>query len=78
MLGNKFLFKINGIQWVTWFVVMQMLASKMNSCQGSWGKKVGCLGPFLFSENYLFSENFFLGVGYSVESFLLLFLLTLF
>lgn len=29
------------MQWVTLFVVMQMFASKMNSCQGSWGKKSG-------------------------------------
>lgn len=49
------------------------LSLKMNSCQGSWIKIVGCLGTFLFlkGKNYLllFFENGFLGVGCSVGRF---------
>lgn len=58
---------------MTFFCCYATLSLKMNSCQVSWIKIVGCLGTFLFlkGKNYLllFFENGFLGVGCSVGRF---------
>lgn len=78
MLVNIFLIKISSIQWMTFFCNYATLNLKMN-CQDSGIKIVACLGAFLFlkGKNYLLFENGFLGVGFSVGSFLSVVLLTL-